>query len=254
MTESYRALCSDFYINQKLSVKLDLPRERQTILDLCDRVRRQFPGMSQFRRYRDELALESPPGAPDNRWMAIKSNNVRSGVVNPEGTQEAYALHRLVLEIAPYFLSVSPLDVDYVELLYGFDLSTDRDHDEIVFEALIAGSPLGRALEIPGAVASDCQPLLGVTLRDPGAPEGSDIEVGFEVKTRSSDRDPRPDDGRPDPISVYLTLRRFGPVAEIRDLPATLTVLARHGEAIVASRVVPDIIMPIREAMGTGSH
>src|ERR1044071_1206808 len=63
MSESYRALSSDFYVNLKLNLKLDLPRERQTILDLFDRVRRQFPSMNQFRRYRDELALEAEPAA-----------------------------------------------------------------------------------------------------------------------------------------------------------------------------------------------
>jgi hypothetical protein len=34
MADSYRALCSDFYVNLKLNLKLDLPRERQTVLDL----------------------------------------------------------------------------------------------------------------------------------------------------------------------------------------------------------------------------
>jgi hypothetical protein len=250
MTESYRALCSDFYINQKLSVKLDLPRERQTILDLCDRVRRQFPVMSQFRRYRDELALETPPTCPENRWVAIRSNNIRSGVVSPQRPEQAYDLHRHVLEIAPYFLSISPLDVDYLELLYGFDLPAERNHDAIVFDALIAGSPAGRIVDIPGAVVTDCQPLLGVTLRDQA---GGDIEVGLEVKTRAGSREARAEDGR-EPISVYLTLRRFGPVADVKDLPGTLALLARHGESIVSSRVVPDIIVPIRDAMGSGSH
>src|SRR5215510_8272174 len=79
MAESYRAICSDFYVNQKLSLKLDLPRERQTVLDMFDRVRRQYPTMSQFRRYRDEVALESDPSAEQNRWVAIRNNNIRSG-------------------------------------------------------------------------------------------------------------------------------------------------------------------------------
>ena len=35
MTDSYRALCTDFYVNQKISVKMELPRTRETVLDLC---------------------------------------------------------------------------------------------------------------------------------------------------------------------------------------------------------------------------
>jgi hypothetical protein len=253
MTDSYRALCSDFYVNQKLSVKLDLPRERQTILDLCDRLRRQFPGMSQFRRYREELALESPASAEDNRWVAVKANNIRSGVVNPGSFEDAYALHRCVLQIAPFFLSVSPLDVDYIELLYGFDLPAERNHDEIVFEALVSGAPLARLLEIPGAEPSDCQPLIGLVIRDRAGMDGP-IEVGFEVKTRSGSREGRHTDGGPTPISVYLTLRKFGPVGDVKELPDVLALLARHGETIISTRVIPDIVVPIRHAMGTSSH
>ena len=52
MGDSYKALCSDFYINQKLTVKMDLPRSRETVLEFFERVRKQFPQMNQFRRYR----------------------------------------------------------------------------------------------------------------------------------------------------------------------------------------------------------
>lgn len=247
MTDSYRALCSDYYVNQKLAVKLDLPRERQTILDLCDRLRRQFPSMSQFRRYRDELALETPAALEDNRWVAVKSNNIRSGVVNPSAFEDAYGLHRCVLELVPYFLSVSPLDVDYVELLYGFDLATERNHDEVVFDALLSNSPLARLLEIPGSSPMDCQPLLGLVIRDESSV--GPIEVGFEVKTAAAGR--KSGEGSGGPISVYLTLRRFGPVGDAKDLPLLMDQLARRGEELAAGHVVPNIIVPIREAMGT---
>jgi hypothetical protein len=242
MSESYRALCSDFYVNQKLSLKLDLPRERQVILDLFDRVRRQFPSMNQFRRYRDELALEAEPNAPQHRWIAIRTNNIRSGAVNPSDLAEAYTVHRHVLDVAPFFLSISPLDVDYLELLYGFDMLTDRNHDEIVYDALISNSPLANLLDIPGAQMVDCQPLYGVVLR-----ESQDVEVNFEVKTRAASREGR----RDEPISIYLTMRKYGPINEIKQLPEILNTLIRHGEDLVDNRVVPNLVVPIRDAIGS---
>jgi hypothetical protein len=242
MSDSYRALASDFYVNQKLSLKLDLPRERQVILDLFDRVRRQFPSMNQFRRYRDELALEAEANAAQHRWIAIRTNNIRSGAVNPSDLEEAYTVHRHVLDIAPFFLSISPLDVDYVELLYGFDLLTDRNHDEIVYEALIASSPLASLLDIPGSQVVDCQPLYGVVLR-----ESQDIEVNFEVKTRAASREGR----RDEPISIYLTMRKYGPINEIKQLPEILATLIKHGEDLVDTRVVPNLVVPIRDAIGS---
>ena len=83
MPSSYRALCSDFYINAKLNVRMELPTNREPVLDLFERARRSFPAMNSFRRYKDELALESAANATPHRWMAIRSSSVRSGVVNP---------------------------------------------------------------------------------------------------------------------------------------------------------------------------
>ena len=37
---TFVALCSDFYVNQKLALKMDLPSERETILHFFDRVRK----------------------------------------------------------------------------------------------------------------------------------------------------------------------------------------------------------------------
>jgi hypothetical protein len=244
MAESYRALASDFYINQKLSLKLDLPRERQTILDLFDRVRRQFPSMNQFRRYRDEVALEADQNASEHGWIAIRNNNIRSGSVNPEGLDQAYTLHRHVLDVAPFFMSISPLDVDYLELLYGFDMMADRNHDEIVYDALVSQSPMARVLDVPNSRIVDCQPLYGVAIED--AQGGGSIEVNFEIKTRSGSRQ-----GRDEPISIYLILRRYGPVNEVKQLPEALAQLVRYGEELVDTRVVPNIVVPIRDAIGS---
>lgn len=248
MPESYRALCADYYVNHKLGVKLDLPRERQTVLDMFDRVRRRYPDMDQFRRYKDELALETTPEAAEQKWLAIRGTNVRSGAVNPETLDDAYRLHREVLELSPYFLSISPLDVEYVELLFGFDLAASGNHDEIVFEALIAGSPLAKLMDMPGTVPIDCQPIFGIALKD-----RVDIEAHFEVKTRASERKGRPFseiERASEPISIYLTLRKYGPVTDIKELPRVFERLCDRGEELLEARVVPNLVNPIREAIG----
>jgi hypothetical protein len=132
--------------------------------------------------------------------------------------------------------------VDFIELLYGFDMIADKNHDQIVYDALLSNSPLAKVLEVPDSTISDCQPLFGVILRDQG-----DLEVMFEVKTRSPSRG----GGRDEPISIYLTLRKYGPVSEIHQLPETLAELVRVGEDLVDTRVVPNIVVPIRDAIGS---
>lgn len=250
MSDSFRALCADFYINLKLGLKLDLPRERQTVLDMFDRVRRQFPAMTQFKRYRDELALETGQGDPQTRWVSIRNTSVRSGSVNPDALADAYALHRHLLETAPYYLGISPLDVDFIEILFGFDLTASGNHDEIVFQALVAGSPLGRAPDMAGATVTDCQPVFGISF--PGRDDEPPTEAVFEIKTRSSTPEARAGDAPPEPISVYLTLRRAGPVSDVTELPTVLAALASRGESLVDSRVVPNLVVPIRDAISSG--
>jgi hypothetical protein len=248
MSDSYGALCSDFYVNQRLNLKMDLPGNREAVLGMFDRVRREFPGMGRFKRMEQELALESDPGAEGpQRWLALRRNNVRSGVVSPGSPAEAYRFHRTMLEVAPYFLSISPLDVDYLELLFGFDLLASGNHDAIVFDALIAGTPLAQMLDAPGASVVDCQPVFGITLG-----ERRDIEAHFEIKTRSAPPD-APGEQTAAPISIYLTMRRYGSVEDVAELPKVFDRLAKHGEELVQSRLLPNLLLPIREAIGSNN-
>lgn len=249
MSESYRALTSDFYVNLKLQVKMDLPRSRETVLDLFERLRRQYPTMSQFRRYKDELALESAANGAEahpHRWVAVRSNSIRAGSVNTQTVGEAYTYHKQVLEAAPFYLNVSPIDIEYVELLYGFDIMAGGNHDAIVYEALYAGSPLAGLGEHEGLSLVDCQPMIGFTVPD----EKGELQVHFEVKTHPSGAVKRDGDASAQPISIYLTLRRFGSIHDIHELGAILDDLARHGEELLEARVMPKLVIPIRRAAG----
>lgn len=250
MTESYRALCSDFYVNSKLNLKMDLPKSRETVLDFFERVRKQFPTMTLFRRFRDELALEAGPGVSPHRWLALRGNNIRAGCVNPDALVEAYALHRLVLETAPYYLNISPLDIDYVEVLFGFDLSAGGNQDAIVFEALFAGSPLAHLMHGTSFNPSDCQPVIAF------AADSREHEIQFEVKTRAdASASPREiaDSQAHEPISVYLTLRRFGAVTEVAELLTIMGRLVQQGEELVENRVIPQLLVPLRDAIASGN-
>lgn len=247
MPDSLHALCSDFYVNQKLSVKMELPRSRETVLDLFERLRRDHPDMTALRRQREEVSLEAPQSARPHRWVALKQSSIRAGVVNPTTTEEAYGLHRTLLELTPFYLSVSPLDVDYLELLFGFDLAAAGNHDRIVADALLAGSPLANVFDgAPASGVIECQPLVGASLDRDGQ-----VEAHIEVKTRRPG--PAADLSREEPISVYVTLRHFGRVTDPADLPARLDELAEHGERLCETSVAPALLAPLRETIATGN-
>jgi hypothetical protein len=247
MSDSYRAVCSDFYVNQKLQVKMDLPRGRETVLDLFERVRKQYPGMNQFRRYRDELALESPQSEAPHRWLAVRTNNVRTGTVNAPTPEESASLHKAILDLGPVFLNISALDVDYLEVLFGFDLMSAGNHDAIVFDTLFGASPLASLMDVQGLQVADCQPMVGLSLGRRG-----DVEMFVEVKTRASQHVPKDPDGG-EPISVYLTLRKMGSIKDLAQLETIRESLTNIGEELVETRIVPRLLVPLRDAIASGN-
>ncbi|MCC5823077.1 MAG: hypothetical protein LAT64_07620 [Phycisphaerales bacterium] len=247
MTMSYGALCSDFYVNMKLGVRMELPRSREPVLELFERMRREYPRMATFKRYKDELALESSPDDTPHRWMAIRANSVRTGVVNPGDEHDMHALHRTAIEVCPYYLSISPLDLESIELLYGFDLTARGNHDEIVAQALLAGSPLAALLEAADdARVHDCQPVLGLTF---GAGR---IQSTVEIKTRSrktSHAGERPGE----PISIYVTVRTTEPITDLKVMASQVDELAERGRTLVDSLAIPNLLVPIRDEIGSSS-
>lgn len=271
MVNEFAPFASDFYVNQRINLKMDLPMRRDTVLALFDRVRREMPAMDRFRRYDHELALESradaahsgarPAGSAHSgqQWLAIRKTSIRSGSVNPPTSEQAYRLHQLASDTAPYFLDINALDLDHVEMLYGFDLPAAGNHDAIVFSALIAGSPLAAMFESVAChqpatsrqsrdpVPVDFQPLLGFALTDE-----LDIQAHVEIKTRTSARQIRTGEYREDPISVYLIVRKYGPFHDIRELPAVLSDLRSRGEHLVESCIVPRLLKPIRDVITSG--
>jgi len=245
MSVPFAALCTDFYVNQKLGLKMDLSTGRETVLHLFDRLRREFPTMDQFRRYEGELALETAENARAYAWAALRQTSVRSGWVNPDSLGQAYRLHRLILETAPYFLSISPLDIDHLEIVFGFDFEAGSNRDEAVFSALLADSPLAALVDREVETIVEAQPFIGFTLG--GDPS---LQAFVEVKTRS-----RPDDAPStqreiDPISVYLTVRRVGGLRTLDDCELVFATLVEHAERLADTRVVPHVVAPIHAMLG----
>jgi len=244
MATSFGALCDDFYINQAIAVKMDLPTERDTLLHMFDRVRADQPTMARFQRYPDELILESPRRHGAYRWLSIRSNTLSSGCINPETLEEAYELHRLVLKLSPYHLSISPLDVDFQELMLGFDLDAEANHNEVVHNALFADTPVAALLDYPGAQPVDVQPIFGLSLND-----RCDLQAFFDVRTTTSNAQIRRGTYRNEPISVMLTLRKLGPVDGPDDLLTNFEQLREQGEKLASDRLVPHLLNPISRAI-----
>ena len=69
------------------------------------------------------------------------------------------------------------------------------------------------------------------------------------MKSRSKSTDPGHARPGEEPISVYLTVRRSGPIGAIAELPTIFATLCGHAERLAEDRVIPHIVKPIRDVI-----
>ena len=106
----YGSLADDYYLNMNLNTEMDLPQSREGVLHFFEQVQKQYPNMRNFsNRDRNEFVLEEEKDGGNYRWTAIETRRVCSGYVNPSNIEDAMSQHKLILELVPYALSISPL-------------------------------------------------------------------------------------------------------------------------------------------------
>jgi hypothetical protein len=245
VTNSFGTLCSDFYVNQKISLSMDMPKVREVASDIFDGIRKEVPEFQRIRPFENELALESSEIDGRYQWVGLRPRSIGTGYVNPVTIEDAYRLHRLLLELSPYYLSITPLDVEYIELVFGFDLHAQENRNNIVMQSLLANTPLASLAEGGIEQLLDVQPRIGFALN-----ETCDLQAFVEVKTRTSAAETATQMFEDEPISVFLTVRRNGPLQTLEEFVSTFGQLAGHIEHIAEHRVIPDVIIPLQQAIG----
>src|SRR3954466_11978649 len=161
MSNPFSAFCEDFYINMRLGSQLQLRSNRETVLHFFERVQKQYPSMTRFRKNDNgELNIEEDRSGPSYRWVSVEPKRLSSGHVNPQTVEEGMKLHTTLLEHAPHLLGISPVEIDYLDVLFGFDLEFSGNHDEIIADSLFRDCPLTCLAEEEGAKAVDFQPTV----------------------------------------------------------------------------------------------
>ena len=245
----FASVCDDFYVNMRLATQLSLPHNRETVLHFFERVQRQFPEMSRFRKYDNgDLSIEENRDNDSYRWVTLESRRLCAGHVNPEGLDESLKLHSLLLQQAPYELGLSPVEVDYLDILFGFDLSFRGNHDEIISESLLGESPLNCLMEESGAKAVDIQPSITVALS-----EDCRLQGRIDVVTRTNSYQVRTGDYSNDVISVYLILRRYWGDRPKEPMEKLLADMAQRGEELCINHLIPKVLKPISSVIASRS-
>jgi hypothetical protein len=241
----YASLADDFYVNMNLSTEMELPQNRETVLHFFERVQKTFPVMRNFySRDKGDFVLEQDKDSGQYRWATIEPRRISSGMVNPPRVEDALDQHRLILDLAPYMLAVSPLDCESLDLLFGFDFTFRGNQNELVAQALGVGAGMERLLDVAGATVINYEPSLTLALS-----EDCRVQCRLNVETRTSAYQVRTGEYAEEQISVYFTARQYGSLAADATYEATLDRLTGICKQMVDQYVIEHVLEPLAKAI-----
>lgn len=241
----YTSLCDDFGVYAYLNTKMDLPQSREPILHFFDSLQKMFPRMTDFeRRESGEYVLEEDREQGSYRWVSLDGRRLSAGFVNPPALEDADAHLERVLELAPYHLDFSPLDIEALDALFVFDFAFAGNHDEVVAEALSVNSPIEPLVQLPGSRVLNYEPAIMLSLD-----EACRLQARLSVETRSNAYQVRTGQYPEAPISVYFTVRQYWGRQPFKTLGESYQNQRRICQELVDSHIVPGVIKPLAQTI-----
>jgi hypothetical protein len=241
----YSSLSDDHYVNMHLNTEMDLPQSRETVLHFFEQIQKQYPGMRNFYcRERGEFVLEEDKDLGNYRWASVETRRVCSGSVNPVSVEDALRQHQRVLELAPFALSVSSIDCESLNVMFGFDYTYRGNHNALLVEALGLPPAFERIAEFPGSKVICHEPSLQLALDSDCRTQ---CRLGFE--TRTSAYHVRTGEYPEEQISVYLTARRYGSLDSGESYVTVLLRLTEICRDLVDNYVVDQVLLPLQQAI-----
>lgn len=242
---SYNSLSDDFYVNLNLNTEMDLPKNRETLLHFFEQIQKKYPTMRNFySREKNEYVLEEDKDRRNYRWATVEGRRVCSGHVNPESVDEAFSQHELILDLIPYALSVSPLDCESLNVMFGFDYNYRGNHNSLLVEALGITPAFEKLTEMPGASVLCHEPSIQLAL-------DSDCrtQCRLSVETRTSAYQIRTGEYPEDQISVYLTARRYGSLEPGETYVEAMRRLADVCRDLIDNYLIDHVLHPLQQTI-----
>ncbi len=246
---SYATLCDDFGVTMYLASKVDLPTNRETVLNFFESVRRLYPRMTDFdKRDANEFTLEEERDSGSYRTISIDGRRLISGFVNPPEIESADSQNEAMLEMAPYHLGVHPLDTEALDVTYYFDFLYQGNHDDVVLEALVSDTAFGQFSKLGGARPLNFQPNLMLALD-----EGCHLQARLSIETRTTAYQVRTGNFSEMPISVFFTIRQFWSRQPFKTYAESYWNQRRIIDELATDYLIPQIITPLRQVIGARS-
>jgi hypothetical protein len=243
----YNCDADEFYVNVTLNTEMELPTARDTVLHFFEQMKKGYPELRNFyTRDNGDRVLEGDQEQESYRWLAIEPRRLCSGHMNPETLDQAFGQHEMVLDLAPPLLTISLLDCEALDVMFGFDFTFEGNHDEVVAEALGVGHGLEGLFELQEARVINYEPTITLTLN-----ESCQLQCRLAVETRTNAYQVRTGDFGDDQISVYFTVRQYwgrGPDQSFLD---SLRRQRETGEQLLQQAVIPRVVRPLALAIAS---
>lgn len=245
-SNSFNLLCDDLYLDMFVNTELELPTERDTVLSFFERIRKQYPSMGCFyKREKNEFCLEEDRERSQYRWVSLESDRIGSGIVNPTEFEMAYEQDRLILGLIPYMLSVSPLDIDSLDVTFAMDFDCTGNHDDVIAEALLSQSAFSCILDLPSAKPIGVSPTIVVAL---SSDETTQLRISIESKTGVYGPKKK-EQVIDEAISLSCTIRQYPDTLEKFDAVKSFEHQRLIAEELMVEKIIPGIVMPLTETI-----
>ena len=238
----------DFFVNLNLQTTIGLPDSRETVLRFFEAVQKEFPSMAGFfQRDSGEFVLEGDRDSGSYKWCELHKHRLCAGFFNPPSLEEGYRLHRWLLERSIYYLGVGGLDVEALDILFGFNLDYVGNRDELVAGALLGDSPLSNFIADETSRTIEFEPNMVLALD-----EDCYLQGRISIETRCNSYQVRTGQYDDEPISIYLTVRRYPNPERVLDIQESFTHQCDICEDFAGRILIPKIIHPIADAIAAG--
>ena len=242
---SYNSLADDYYVNMNLSTEMELSGSREAILHYFEQMQKKFPTMRNFyARDKGDFILEEDKDLGNYRWCSVEPRRLSSGQLNPPSVEEALVQHRHALEIAPYGLSLSPLDCEALDLMIGFDFTYRGNQNQLIAEALGVCPAFERLASIEGATFISNEPALTLALDDECR-----TQCRVNIETRTNAYQIRTGEYQDEQVSVYVTARHYGSLGGNKSYVEVVDRLAVICREMVDNHVVGSVLEPLARAI-----
>ncbi len=241
----YNGLSDDYYVNLSLTTQMELPSNRETVLHYFEQLKKRFPTMENFySRDRSDFVLEEDKQGGSYRWATVERSRLASGYVNPPELPIAFEQHLDVLDLIPYSLSVSPLDCETLNLMYGFDFTYSGNHHELLADTFGMSPVFESFRRVAGGQLLSFDPCIQLALDD-----DCRTQCRMNIECRTTAYQVRNEEYPEEQLTVYLTIRRYGGLDPGETYRSCFEKLMHWGQELLDSHVSENILLPLKQAI-----